>query len=112
MNSIGEECFEIKKAPKKCSIFGESNPDIGYWVKGDGCCEVKIEESELCDPVDANKKTTTKAYEQVTKPTTKPTDKPKTKPSTNDVDSGLKNCLIIVCRQMHFFRLDKLVEQL
>ena len=87
MNSIGEECFEIKKAPKKCSIFGESNPDIGYWVKGDGCCEVKKEESELCDPVDANKKTTTK-----------PTDKPKTKPSSNDVDSGLKNCLIIVCK--------------
>ena len=85
MNSLGDECFEIVKAPKKCSIFGESNPDIGYWVKGDGCCEVKKEESELCDPVDADKKTTTK-----------PTDKPKTKPSSNDVDSGLKNSLIIV----------------
>ena len=85
MNSIGEECFEIKKDPKKCPIFGESNPSIGYWVKGDGCCEVKKEESELCDPVDADKKT-------------KPTDKPKTKPSTNDIDSGLKNCLNIVCK--------------
>lgn len=112
MNSVGQECFEIVKAPKKCSIFGESNPSIGYWVKGDGCCEVKKEESELCDPVDADKKTTTKAYEQVTKPTTKPTDKPKTKPSTNDVDSGFKNFFIIVCKIMHFNRLDKLVEQL
>ena len=81
MNSLGEECFQIKIAPKKCSVFGESNPDINYWVKGDGCCEIEREESELCDPVDENKKTTTKQ-------TTKPTTKPKTKPSTNDVDSG------------------------
>ena len=91
VNSIGEECFEIKKFPKKCSVYGESNPDIGYWVKGDGCCEVKKEESELCDPVDDIKKTTTKQ-------TTKPTTKPETKPSTNDVDSGLLEVCTIECK--------------
>ena len=97
MNSVDQECFEIVKAPRKCPILGESNPDINYWVKGDGCCEVKNEESELCDPVDDDsvKKTTTK---QTTKPTTKPTEKPKTKPSTNDVDSGLLQVFTIECK--------------
>ena len=104
MNHLGEKCHEITFSPYSCPVV-ESNPEISYWVKGDGCCELEDVEDDLCEPKKNKKKTTTKA-------STKPTTKPKTKPSTNDVDSGLKNCLIIVCRIMHFFRLDKLVEQL
>ena len=86
VNSFDQECFEIAKEPRKCPILGESNPEINYWVKGDGCCEVKKEESELCDPVDDVDKAKTTTQKMTTKRTTRKTTR---KPSPNDVDSGL-----------------------
>ena len=85
VNSLDQECFEIVKAPKKCPR-GESNPEINFWVKGDGCCEVKKEESELCDPPVDDDKAKTTTQKMTTKRTTRKTTR---KPSPNDVDSGL-----------------------
>ena len=81
VNRLDQECFKIVKAPERCPIFGVSKPESKFWVKGDGCCEVKKDESELCDPVDDDKPKTT-TQKMTTKKTTR-------KPSTNDVDSGL-----------------------
>ena len=86
MNHLGEKCHEIANFPETCPI-GESMPEINYWVKGDGCCEIDESEDELCELKDYKKKTTKK--KTTTKASTKPTTKPKTKPSSNDVDSGL-----------------------
>ena len=49
MNHLGEKCHEIVYSPDTCP-FGESVPEINYWVKGDGCCEVEDSEDELCEP--------------------------------------------------------------
>ena len=90
VNSLGQECYEILKPPKYCPRVGESRPEINYWVKGDGCCEVKKSEEELCDPVDDEKAKTTTQKMTTKKTTQKMTTKKTTrKPSENDVDSGL-----------------------
>ena len=91
VNSLGQECYEIVKPPVEyCPRVGESRPEINYWVKGDGCCEVKKSEEELCDPVDDEKAKTTTQKMTTKKTTQKMTTKKTTrKPSENDVDSGL-----------------------
>ena len=78
VGSWGEEC-----------PFGESVPEINYWVKGDGCCEVEDDEDELCEPKISLEEYNATKRKTRTKASIKPTDKPETKPSSNDVDSGL-----------------------
>ena len=57
MNHLGQKCHEIADFPETCPI-GESVPEINYWVKGDGCCEIDTrevnsalsEDEALCEP--------------------------------------------------------------